>query len=110
MNYLTHYYKNKCKELQEKINLLEADLLPKDVPMYPQLGQGDKDVLDRLRNYVENLGRSSPFKGKEGRTVSSGVSTFQKSNSINPGQGKDTPDLNLDQEQLGTHATKFFMK
>jgi hypothetical protein len=90
--------------------LLEADLLPKDVPMYPTVGSGDKDVLDRLRNYVENLGKSSSFNKNSQRTISSGIST-QKSNSSGSGQdGKDTPNLDLDQEKLGTHAIKYFMK
>ena len=41
MNYLTNYYKNLCEQLQEKVNILEAQIKQNNIPTKEQISASD---------------------------------------------------------------------
>jgi len=53
MNYLTNYYKNLCEQLQEKINLLEANI--RSASEIQEIGS--KEYYKALDNLKTQLGR-----------------------------------------------------
>jgi hypothetical protein len=63
MNYLTKYYKNLCEQLQQKINILEANLdTPDDIRRYERNPRSERafkreDTIEAIRGLLND---SSP--------------------------------------------------
>jgi len=86
------------------VNPFDVNSLPTGVPLY--IGDGGKE--DRARKSRERREKSLDINTNSKSNVTSTPAT-QKLNTSDQ-NAEDIPDLNLNQEKIGTYATKYYMK
>ena len=93
----------------------EVDTLPKDVPMYPPTGTtGVESLPIGVPIYIgDGKPVKKPVKSLDlNKNSESNISSTPATQKLNTSDQnvKDTPNLNLNQEKLGTHAIRYYMK